>query len=59
MTERDEKPETRTPAGLPAEAVRAIRSLKGQKTQAEVAAMFGVTDATVRDIYTFRTWRNL
>lgn len=36
-----------------------IRRLKGQKTQVEIAVMFGVTPPTVRDIYLGRTYRSV
>lgn len=36
--------------------VQEIRALEGYLTQAEVAEMFGVSQPTIRDIYTGRSW---
>lgn len=36
--------------------VEEIRRLRGQKTQRAIAARFGVTDATIRDIYSGKSW---
>lgn len=36
------------------EDVAAIRSMRGQRTQREIAAQFGIADATVRDIFAGR-----
>ena len=41
------------------EKVLEIRALRGKKTQREIAAMFGVTDATVRDVQSGRSWKKL
>lgn len=42
---------------LTPEKVREIRRTKGgTETQREIAALYGVTDATIRDIYTGRSW---
>jgi len=40
---------------LTREEVIQIRALRGVKTQAEIAGMFAITDATVRDIFSRRT----
>lgn len=44
---------------LKAEQVVAIRALAGRATQREIAEMFEITDATVRDILSGKTWRNV
>lgn len=44
---------------LTAEQVVAIRALAGRATQREIAEMFDVTDATVRDITSGKTWRGI
>jgi hypothetical protein len=36
-----------------------IRSLKGTMSQNRIAEKFGVTDRTINDIMSFRTWRHL
>lgn len=41
---------------LTLEQVEQIRDLKGKKTQAEIAIMFGVSDPTIRDIFLGRTY---
>jgi len=41
---------------LSREEVIQIRALKGATTQAKIAQMFSITDATVRDIFRRRTW---
>ena len=41
---------------LTREKVEQIRALKGKKTQREIAAQFGVADATIRDIYSGKSW---
>lgn len=41
------------------EKVREIRAMKGTKTQRELAAQFGVTDATIRDVYSGKSWANV
>lgn len=41
---------------LSPEQVQQIRDLKGKKTQAEIALMFGVHEPTIRDIYLGRTY---
>lgn len=42
----------------PAQVIE-IRNLKGQKTQAEIAAMFGIKEPTLRDIFSGRTYRTV
>lgn len=42
---------------LTPEKVAEIRALKGLKTQREIAAKFGVSDATIRDIYSGKSWK--
>jgi hypothetical protein len=42
----------------PAQVIQ-IRSLKGQKTQAEIAAMFGIREPSVRDIFLGRTYAHV
>lgn len=44
---------------LKPEQVLEIRRLRGQKTQAEIAKMFGVKEPTVRDIYRGHTYRSV
>lgn len=39
--------------------VRQIRALKGQKTQAEIASEYGMSEPSVRDIYLGRTYKNV
>lgn len=39
--------------------VTAIRRLKGQMTQEQIALAFGITEPTVRDIYLGRTYRSV
>lgn len=39
--------------------VMKIRAMKGQKTQAEIAAEFGITAPSVRDIFLGRTYKQL
>jgi hypothetical protein len=41
---------------LKPDQVQRIRELKGQHTQAELGRMFGVTEATIRNIYKGRTF---
>ena len=41
---------------LSQEQVQEIRELKGKKTQAEIAVMFGVHGPTIRDIFSGRTY---
>jgi transcription initiation factor TFIIIB Brf1 subunit/transcription initiation factor TFIIB len=36
--------------------VEEIRRLRGTATQRALAAQFGVTDATIRDIYSGKSW---
>lgn len=58
---------TKSPCGwrwrpkLTPEQVLQIRALKGTttQTQREIAGMFGVTDATVRDVWSGKSWKNL
>ena len=44
---------------LTPDKARQIRALKGTKTQRELAAQFGVTDATIRDVCAGRSWANV
>lgn len=44
-------------AKLTEDDVRSIRSIKGKKTQAEIAALFGVTKSTVNNIYYGPNWK--
>lgn len=44
---------------LTPDKVREIRHMKGTKTQRDIAAQFGVTDATVRDIYAGKSWAHV
>lgn len=48
-----------TKGQLTPEQVIEIRGLKGQKTQVEIAKMFGIKPPTVRDIYLGRTYRSV
>jgi hypothetical protein len=41
------------------EDVKEIRVLLNSKTQAEIARIFKVSDSTIRDIKTGRTWKNI
>jgi len=41
---------------LTAEQVEEIRRLRGTMTQRAIAERFGVTDATIRDIYSGKSW---
>ena len=56
---------TKSPCGwrwrpkLTPEQVLQIRALKGRKKQCEIAEMFGVTDTTVRDVQSGRSWKKL
>jgi hypothetical protein len=43
---------------LKIDQVREIRRLRGLETQRAIADRFGVTDATIRDIYSGKSWRN-
>jgi hypothetical protein len=36
-----------------------IRTMKGRQTQVSLAAQFGVTDATIRDVQSGKSWRHL
>lgn len=42
---------------LTPENVAEIRALKGLETQRAIAAKFGVSDATIRDIYSGKSWK--
>lgn len=44
---------------LKVEQVIQIRALEGQKTQAQIAAMFSITESNVRHIQTRKTWRHV
>ena len=44
---------------LTAAQVLQIRSLRGRKTQAEIADMFAITESNVRHICTRKTWRHV
>ena len=44
---------------LTLEQVIEIRSLRGKKTQIEIAAMFNISDTNVRAIQNGRTWRHI
>jgi|SRR5580700_477015 hypothetical protein len=44
---------------LTPDKVREIRDMKGTKTQREIATQFGVTDATIRDIYAGKSWAHV
>ena len=46
-------------AKLTPEDVRAIKALKGQKTQREIAKMFGVQHAIIGSIHRGKTWADL
>lgn len=37
--------------------VEEIRALKGQRTQAEIAALFSISEPTIRDIFLGRSWK--
>ena len=39
--------------------VRQIRALKGTATQRKLAAQFGVTDATIRGVYSGKSWAHV
>lgn len=43
---------------LTQEQVTAIKALKGKETQDKIAARFGISASSVRDIYLGRTYRN-
>ena len=43
---------------LTKEQVAAIKALKGKETQDKIAARFGISASSVRDIYLGRTYRN-
>ena len=44
---------------LTPEQVIEIRSLRGKKTQIEIASMFNISDTNIRAIQSRRTWRHL
>ena len=51
--------EQRPNAKLTADAVRQIRAFRGQRTQAQMAAMFGVTASAIQGVVDGKSWRHV